>query len=59
VSPQTPTPPYQLHAKVSPATGEQADGQFLEVDMSHLPGNVSSATVSIEVRQQSRFWFER
>lgn len=50
-------PPYQLHAKVSPVTGKQDDGEFLQVDMNHLPAVVSSATVTIQVRNSNHFGF--
>ena len=43
-------PPYQLHAKVSPTTGKQDDGEFLAVDMTKLPAATSTATVTISVR---------
>ncbi len=43
------TPPYQLHAKVSPTTGRQDDGEFLTVDMTRLPAETSTATVTIQV----------
>jgi hypothetical protein len=41
--------PYTLHAKVSPTTGEQDDGEFLTVDTSRLPAATSTATVTITV----------
>jgi hypothetical protein len=38
------TPPFQLHAKTSPATGQQDDGEFLVIDAIR-----ASATVTINV----------
>ena len=38
------TPPFQLHAKVSPVTGQQDDGEFLVIDSIR-----STATVTINV----------
>src|SRR6202012_4209765 len=32
----TPAPPWQLEAKISPATGQQDDGEYLEIDPSKL-----------------------
>ncbi|OJV89505.1 MAG: hypothetical protein BGO39_36680 [Chloroflexi bacterium 54-19] len=43
------TTPYQLHAKVSPVTGQQDDGEYLMVDLTKLPATVSSAKVTINV----------
>jgi hypothetical protein len=43
------TPPYQLHAKVSPTTGVQDDGEFLAVDLTRLPARTSTATVTLTV----------
>ncbi len=43
------TTPYQLHAKVSPTTGKQDDGEFLVVDLARLPAGTSTATVTITV----------
>ncbi len=43
------SPPLQLHAKVSPVTGVQDDGEFLTIDLTHLPVVTSAATVSIDV----------
>ncbi len=40
-------PPFQLHAKLSPATGKQDNGEFLVIDLTRLPASVSSATVTI------------
>ncbi|CAN5759732.1 hypothetical protein BH10CHL1_BH10CHL1_25680 [soil metagenome] len=39
--------PFQLHAKLSPATGKQDNGEFLVVDLTRLPASVTSATVTI------------
>ena len=39
--------PFQLHAKVSPVTGKQDDGEYLVIDLTQLPASVSSATVTI------------
>lgn len=47
---QSATTPFTLHAKVSPATGKQDDGEFLAVDMTKLPAATSTATVTISVR---------
>jgi predicted extracellular nuclease len=43
------TPPFQLHAKVSPATGVQDDGEFLVINLNELPALTSTATVSLNV----------
>jgi len=43
------TPPFQLHAKVSPATGLQDDGEFLVVDLTKLPTTTATATVTLSV----------
>ena len=43
------TPPYQLHAKVSPTTGQQDDGEYLLVDFNRLSEPTSTATVTINV----------
>jgi Esterase-like activity of phytase/Bacterial Ig domain len=42
-------PPWQLEAKISPSTGQQDDGEYLEIDMSKLPAATSTATVTIHV----------
>ena len=43
-------PPFQLHAKSSPATpGVPEDGEFLVVDRTRLPAATSMATVTIHV----------
>ncbi|MCX6043718.1 MAG: ExeM/NucH family extracellular endonuclease [Chloroflexi bacterium] len=39
--------PFQLRAKLSPATGKQDNGEFLVIDLTRLPLTVSSATVTI------------
>jgi len=41
--------PWQLQAKISPATGEQDDGEYLAIDMSKLPAQTRTATVTIHV----------
>src|SRR5262249_57219900 len=43
------TPPFQLHAKTSPVTGQQDNGEFLVIDLAHLAGPVSGTTVTINV----------
>jgi hypothetical protein len=43
------TPPYQLHAKVSPTTGKQDDGEYLSIDLTKLPAATSTATVTLTV----------
>jgi hypothetical protein len=47
---QDTTTPFTLHAKVSPTTGQQDDGEFLTIDMTKLPAATSTATVTINVR---------
>jgi len=47
---QSTTTPFTLHAKVSPTTGKQDDGEFLAIDTSKLPAATSTATVTITVR---------
>jgi hypothetical protein len=47
---QDTTTPFTLHAKVSPTTGQQDDGEFLAIDMTKLPAATSTATVTISVR---------
>jgi phytase-like protein/Big-like domain-containing protein len=42
-------PPWQLQAKISPATGKQDDGEYLSIDMTKLPAVTSTATVTIHV----------
>jgi hypothetical protein len=42
-------PPWQLQAKLSPATGEQDNGEYLVIDTSRLPAATSTATVTIHV----------
>jgi hypothetical protein len=41
--------PWQLQAKISPATGKQDDGEYLVIDMTKLPAQTSTATVTIHV----------
>jgi hypothetical protein len=43
--------PWQLVPKIQPATGKQDDGEYLEVDMSALPAQLSSTTVTINVNE--------
>lgn len=43
------TPPFQLHAKTSPVTGEVDNGEFLLIDLGHLASTLSSTTVTIDV----------
>jgi hypothetical protein len=43
--------PWQLIPKIQPATGKQDDGEYLEIDMSDLPAQKSSATVTIDVNE--------
>jgi hypothetical protein len=42
-------PPWQLQIKLSPTTGQQDNGEYLEVDMSKLPALTKTATVTIHV----------
>jgi hypothetical protein len=52
VSDATPKPPYQLQTKLSPATDEQDNGEYLRVDTTKLTGSsaaTSTATVTIDV----------
>jgi hypothetical protein len=46
---QDTTTPVTLHAKVSPTTGRQDEGEFLTVDMTKLPAATSTATVTLSV----------
>jgi len=41
--------PWLLQAKISPATGLQDDGEYLAIDMTKLPAQTSTATVTIHV----------
>ena len=41
--------PWQLEPKISPATGQQDDGEYLVIDTSRLPAATSTATVTIKV----------
>ena len=42
-------PPWQLQAKISPATGQQDDGEYLVIDMTRLSAATSTATVTVHV----------
>jgi hypothetical protein len=42
-------PPWQLQIKLSPTTGQQDNGEYLEIDMSKLPAVTKTATVTIHV----------
>ena len=42
-------PPWQLQIKLSPTTGQQDNGEYLEVDMTKLPAVTQTATVTIHV----------
>src|SRR5262249_20425884 len=42
------TPPFQLHAKVTPA-GVQDDGEYLVIDPRRVPAQTSAATVTFHV----------
>jgi hypothetical protein len=42
-------PPWQLQGKISPATGQQDDGEYLVIDTGRLPAATSTATVTIHV----------
>lgn len=42
-------PPWQLQAKIDPATGQQDDGEYLSIDMTRLPATTSTATVTVHV----------
>jgi hypothetical protein len=44
------TPPLMLHPKLRLATGTPDDGEFLRIDLTHLPVATAWATVSITVR---------
>jgi hypothetical protein len=53
ISDATPKPPYNLEAKLSPATDQQDNGEYLRIDMTKLTGSsaaTSTATVTIDVR---------
>jgi Esterase-like activity of phytase/Bacterial Ig domain len=43
--------PWTLVPKIQPATGKQDDGEYLEIDMSALPPQTSTATVTIDVNE--------
>jgi hypothetical protein len=42
-------PPWQLQAKISPATGQQDNGEYLVIDTGKLPAVTRTATVKIQV----------
>ncbi len=42
--------PFQLHAKISPVTGKQDDGEYLVIDLTRLPASVSTTTVTINTQ---------
>jgi hypothetical protein len=44
-------PPWQLQAKISPATGQQDNGEYLVIDTRKLPAVTRTATVKIQVRR--------
>jgi hypothetical protein len=46
-------PPWQLQAKISPATGQQDNGEYLVIDTARLPAVTRTATVKIQVRRPS------
>jgi hypothetical protein len=39
-------PPWQLEAKISPATGQQDDGEYLEINPAALASGTSAAQTS-------------
>lgn len=43
------TPPFQLHAKTAPATGQVDFSEFIVIDLTRLPARTSTATVTINV----------
>jgi hypothetical protein len=43
--------PWQLIPKIQPATGKQDDGEYLEINMSALPAQLSSTTVTLDVNE--------
>jgi hypothetical protein len=43
--------PWQLVPKIQPATGKQDDGEYLEINMSALPAQLSSTTVTLNVNE--------
>jgi hypothetical protein len=47
---QNTTTPFTLHAKTSPTTGRQDDGEFLTIDTTKLPAATGTATVTLTVR---------
>ena len=50
------TAPFQLRAKVSPATGKQDDGEYLVIDLTRLPASLDTATVTFSVYDFSGFF---
>ncbi|HEX3362598.1 MAG TPA: esterase-like activity of phytase family protein [Solirubrobacterales bacterium] len=42
---------WKLKPKIQPSTGLQDDGEYLEIDMSALPAQTSTATVTINVNE--------
>lgn len=44
-------PPWLLQPKISPATGKQDDGEYLEIDTDQLPATSATATVTIHVTE--------
>lgn len=42
-------PPWQLQVKLSPATGQQDNGEYLVIDTTKLPAATSTATVTIHI----------
>jgi glutamate/tyrosine decarboxylase-like PLP-dependent enzyme len=46
-------PPWQLQAKIDPATGQQDDGEYLVIDMTKLPAATSTGTVTVHVSGQA------
>jgi hypothetical protein len=42
-------PPWQLQAKIDPATGQQDDGEYLVIDTTRLPAATATATVTVHV----------
>jgi hypothetical protein len=43
--------PWTLVPKIQPSTGKQDDGEYLEINMSALPAQTSTATVTINVNE--------
>jgi len=42
---------WKLIPKIQPSTGKQDDGEYLEINMSALPAQTSTATVTIDVNE--------